>query len=197
MLNVAGLPTTYGYPEHRHFVPKDDALTVARARQAGAVIMGKVNAPRGGSDWQTFNEVCGVTNNPFDVSRTSGGSSGGSAAALAMGFGALSIGSDIAGSLRVPAIFCGVFAHKPSVNLVPIRGHTPPNQYPLGGTTDLFVVGPMARSAEDLGLLLDAIAGPDDLEDGVGYHLRLPTSRHADLRDFRRFGLERTPLNPY
>jgi amidase len=196
MLNVAGLPTTYGYAAHRDFVPDNDALVVARARKAGAVIIGKVNAPTGGADWQTFNEVYGVTNNPFDLTKTCGGSSGGSAAALAMGFGPLSIGSDIAGSLRVPANFCGVFAHKPSVNVVPVRGHTAPRQYPLAGNTDMLVVGPMARSAADLSLLLDTIAGPDDLEDGIGYQLHLRAARHNRLSDFRILVLNAQPLTP-
>ena len=117
--NVAGLPTTWGFVQQKDFVAKEDALIVARAKAAGAVVLGKTNVPVGLADWQSYNEIYGTTGNPFDTGRTPGGSSGGSAAALAAGFGALSFGSDIGGSLRSPAHFCGVYAHKPTYALVP------------------------------------------------------------------------------
>src|SRR6202035_918621 len=123
-------------------------------------------------------EIYGPTNNPYDLGRTPGGSSGGSAAALAAGYGPLSLGSDIGGSLRVPAFHCGIYAHKPTLALVASRGHTPPPLPPLPFDPDLAVIGPMARSAADLTLLLDVVAGPDPLEAGKGYQLALPPSRH-------------------
>ncbi|MFZ1909529.1 MAG: amidase family protein, partial [Burkholderiales bacterium] len=108
--NVAGLPTTWGFVPQKDFVPNEDALIVARVKSAGAVVLGKTNVPVGLADWQSYNDIYGTTNNPFDLGRTPGGSSGGSAAALAAGYGALSLGSDIGGSLRSPAHYCGVYA---------------------------------------------------------------------------------------
>ncbi|MBK3585563.1 amidase, partial [Streptomyces sp. MBT57] len=112
--DIAGLPTTWGMPPYRDYQPTEDAVQVSRLKAAGAVVLGKTNVPLGLQDVQTFNDIYGTTNNPWDHRRTPGGSSGGSAAALASGFGALSIGSDLAGSLRTPAHFCGVHAHKPT-----------------------------------------------------------------------------------
>ena len=113
--NLAGTPTTWGFPNARDYRPPEDALVVSRVKAAGAVVLGKTNVPVALGDWQSYNDIYGVTNNPYDLERTPGGSSGGSAAALAAGFGALSLGSDIGGSLRVPAHFCGIFAHKPTL----------------------------------------------------------------------------------
>ena len=124
--NVAGLPTTWGYPQFRDWRPDVDALAVQRLKAAGAIIIGKTNVPVGLTDWQSYNEVYGTTNNPWDLRRTPGGSSGGAAAALAAGFVPLELGSDIGGSLRAPAHFCGVFSHKPSLDLIPQRGSGPP-----------------------------------------------------------------------
>jgi amidase len=183
--NVAGLPTTWGLPAQKHFTPPEDALPISRVKDAGGVILGKTNVPLGLGDWQSYNEIYGTTNNPFDLGRTPGGSSGGSSAALAAGYGALSLGSDIGGSLRVPAFHCGVYAHKPTFDLVAMRGHTPPPLPPLPSTRDLSVIGPMARCAADLSLLLDVIAGPDPLEAGKAYSLALPPARHTALKDFR------------
>ncbi|MFG2142898.1 amidase [Streptomyces sp. NPDC048696] len=194
--NIAGLPTTWGMTPHRDFMPAEDAVQVSRLKAAGAVILGKTNVPVGLQDIQTFNEIYGTTNNPWDHSRTSGGSSGGSAAALASGFGALSIGSDLAGSLRTPAHFCGVYAHKPTLGLAPIRGMVPPPAPPLPADSDLAVVGPMARSARDLTLLLDVMAGPDPLTFGVAHSLTLPPARHERLGDFRVLIVEEHPLIP-
>ena len=183
--NVAGLPTTWGFPPQKDFRPAEDALSISRVKQAGGVILGKTNVPVALADWQSYNDIYGTTNNPYDLGRTPGGSSGGSAAALAAGYGPLSLGSDIGGSLRVPAFHCGVFAHKPTFALVAPRGHTPPPFPPLPFERDLSVIGPMARSAADLALLLDVIAGPDPLEAGVGYKLALPPARQDALKDFR------------
>jgi amidase len=194
--NVAGLPTTWGFPAQKDFKPAEDALAIARVKEAGGVILGKTNVPVGLGDWQSYNEIYGTTNNPYDLGRTPGGSSGGSSAALAAGYGPLSLGSDIGGSLRVPAFHCGVYAHKPTFALVPSRGHTPPPFPPLALDRDMAVIGPMARSAADLSLLLDVIAGPDRLEAGVAYKLALPPARHSDLRSFRVLLIDSDPVLP-
>jgi amidase len=194
--NVAGLPTTWGFPPQKDFVPPEDALAISRVKAAGGVIIGKTNVPVGLGDWQSYNEIYGTTNNPFDLGRTPGGSSGGSAAALAAGYGPLSFGSDIGGSLRVPAFHCGVYAHKPTYNVVPSRGHTPPPFPPLPFDRDMAVIGPMARSAADLSLLLDVIAGPDPLDAGVGYQLTLPPPRRNALKNFRMLVADSDPVLP-
>jgi amidase len=194
--NIAGLPTTWGMPQYRDFVPAEDAVQVSRVRAAGAVVLGKTNVPLGLQDLQSFNEIYGTTNNPWDHGRTPGGSSGGSAAALASGFGALSLGSDLAGSLRTPAHFCGVYAHKPTLGLVANRGMVPPATPALPVDLDLAVVGPMARSARDLTLLLDVMAGPDPLTLGVAYEVALPPARHQRLSDFRVLVLDEHPFLP-
>ena len=194
--NVAGLPTTWGFPAQKDFTPPEDALSISRVKAAGGVILGKTNVPVGLADWQSYNEIYGITNNPFDLDRTPGGSSGGSAAALAAGYGPLSLGSDIGGSLRVPAFHCGVYAHKPTYALVPSRGHTPPPFPPLPLDRDLAVIGPMARGAADLTLLLDAIAGPDPLEAGKAYKLALPPPRHGELKNFRVLLIDSDPVMP-
>jgi amidase len=194
--NVAGLPTTWGYPAQKDFVPPEDALSVSRVRGAGGVILGKTNVPVGLGDWQSYNDIYGTTNNPYDLGRTPGGSSGGSAAALSAGYGPLSLGSDIGGSLRVPAFHCGVYAHKPTLALAPSRGHTPPPFPPLPFERDLAVIGPMARSAADLSLLLDVIAGPDPMEAGKAYTLALPPPRHGALKNFRVLLIDTDPVMP-
>ncbi|TLF77565.1 amidase [Nocardia cyriacigeorgica] len=194
--NIAGLPTTWGMPQERDFVPAEDAVQVARLKAAGAVVLGKTNVPLGLQDVQSFNEIYGTTSNPWDQARTAGGSSGGSAAALACGFGALSIGSDIAGSLRTPAHFCGVYAHKPTLGLASMRGMVPPRAPAWPIEADLAVVGPMARTARDLTLLLDVMAGPDPLTSGVAYRSMLPPARRDRLGDFRVLVLDEHPLIP-
>ncbi|WP_280234910.1 amidase [Nocardia cyriacigeorgica] len=194
--DIAGLPTTWGMPQHANHVPAEDAVQVSRLKAAGAVVLGKTNVPLMLRDIQSFNEIYGTTNNPWDHDRTSGGSSGGSAAALAAGFGALSIGSDLAGSLRTPAHFCGIYAHKPTLGLAPTRGMVAPPAPALPVDLDLAVVGPMARTARDLTLLLDIMAGPDPLTHGVAYDLALPPARHERLADFRVLIIEDHPLIP-
>ncbi|MFD3701628.1 amidase [Nocardia sp. NPDC058658] len=190
--NMAGLPTTWGMPQHANYVPAEDAVQVSRLRAAGAVVLGKTNVPMMLRDIQSFNEIYGTTNNPWNHARTSGGSSGGSAAALASGFGALSIGSDLAGSLRTPAHFCGVYAHKPTVGLAPTRGMVVPTAPALPVDLDLAVVGPMARTAGDLALLLDVMAEPEPLTRGVA----LPPARCERLSDFRVLIIDDHPLIP-
>lgn len=157
--DVVGMPASSGLA-HLRRRQAEDAVAVAHARHAGAVIWGKTNVPVMAADWQSANRLYGVTNNPWDQTRTPGGSSGGAAAALAAGVTSLEIGSDIGGSLRVPAGFCGVFSHKPSWGMVTQRGHVPPHPGSYA-ERDLNVVGPMARSARDLRMLLSILeAGP-------------------------------------
>jgi amidase len=194
--NIAGLPTTWGFPQFKDFVPKQDAVIVSRVKSAGAVILGKTNVPLGLADFQSYNDVYGTTNNPWDTGCSPGGSSGGSAAALAAGFGPLSFGSDIGGSLRVPAHFCGVYAHKPTLGLIPVRGYNPPPFPPLTGHGDLAVVGPMTRTAADLALALEVVAGPDEECGGIGYRLALPPARHDNLKSFRVLVIDSHPLMP-
>ena len=193
--NVAGLSTTWGIPAAKDFIPPEDALAVSRLKAAGAIVLGKTNVPLGLGDGQSYNDIYGTTNNPWDRTRSPGGSSGGSSAALAAGFGPLSLGSDIGGSLRVPAHFCGVCAHKPTFDLVPFRGHTPPG-VPAWAGTNLAVLGPMARSVDDLVPALDIIAGPDEAADGRAYRLNLPPARGEKLSDFRVLVIAEHPLLP-
>lgn len=155
-LDVVGMPATSGLQAFK-VRTAEDAVVVAQAKAAGAVIWGKTNVPVMAGDWQSFNDLYGTSNNPWEVARTTGGSSGGAACALATGVTALEIGSDIGGSLRVPASFCGVFSHKPTWGLISQLGHVPP----LPGARserDLNVIGPMARSARDLRLLFGVLA---------------------------------------
>jgi amidase len=195
--NVAGLATTWGIPGTQTIPVRESAVVVSRLEAAGAIILGKTNLAMQLADWQSSNPVYGTTNNPWDANRTPGGSSGGSAAALATGFVSLELGSDLNGSLRIPAHCCGVYGHRPTFAVVPTRGFSPPGVPVLSANPDVefAVVGPMARSAGDLGLALDVLAGPDAAE-GVGYRLRLPAPRHDVLRDYRVLVLDEHPLVP-
>jgi amidase len=193
--NVTGMQTTWGVPSAKGWQPTEDAVAVARLKAAGAIIIGKTNVPLMLADFQSFNEVYGTTNNPWDPARTAGGSSGGGAAALAAGFVSLELGSDFGGSLRVPASYCGVYAHKPTHGLVPLRGHVPPRARALPGWGDLAVAGPMARYADDLMLELDVVAGPD-IAEAKAYRLELPPPRHGDLKSYRIVLIDEHPLIP-
>ena len=173
--NVAGLPTTWGFERARDLRPTEDAVAVARLKAAGAVILGKTNVPVALGDWQSVNPIYGRSSHPLDAKRTPGGSSGGAAAALASGMVALELGSDIGGSIRVPAHFCGVFGHKPSHDLLPARGHDFPG-FPSGAPSPVAVIGPLARSARDLDLALSVLARPD-VDQASSYRLELPSPR--------------------
>ncbi len=153
--DVEGMPASSGREDFRRG-RRPDAVVVSHARFAGAVVWGKTNTPVMAGDFQTYNGLYGVTNNPWDLRRTCGGSSGGAAVALATKMTALEIGSDIGGSLRTPASFCGVYSHKPTWGVVSQIGHVPPRPGALA-ERDLNVVGPMARSARDLRLLLSVL----------------------------------------
>lgn len=175
--------TTSGAKIWRDHVPAGDAIAVQRLRAAGAIILGKTNTSAFCADVQSFNEIFGTTNNPWNTARTSGGSSGGAAVALAAGLTPIEVGSDIAGSIRIPASFCGVFGHKPSYGLVPMFGHIPGPPGSLG-PADLGVAGPMARDVDDLALLLDLLAGPAP-DQAKAYRLQLPAARAQSLRGYR------------
>lgn len=180
--NVAGLPTTWGLAEHKHFIAEADAVVVERLKRAGAIFLGKTNIPPRLSDWQSNNPNYGRTNNPHDLSRSPGGSSGGSAAALAAGMVPAEFGSDIAGSVRVPAHFCGVWGHKPTWGAIDSGGHSFPGSE--GHTRALAVVGPLARSGGDLAVLLETtLDRPQDLSGKA-------------LADCRFLLLEQHPLAP-
>lgn len=180
---TAGCVTTSGSPALADFLPAEDAWPVARLREAGAIPFAKTNLPIFAGDIQSYNEVYGTTNNPHHLEHTPGGSSGGSAAALAMGFTPIELGSDIGGSIRVPAHYSGVVGHKPSYGIVPGHGQIPGPPGTLS-QADLAVSGPMARSAGDLGLMLDVLAGPDRWSTPA-WRLDLPASRATDLQEFR------------
>lgn len=180
---TAGLRTTSGSPDLAGHVPDSDATAVARLRNAGAIIIGKTNLPAYALDVQTTNDLFGTSNNPWDQRRTPGGSSGGAAAAVAAGLTALELGSDIAGSIRIPAHYCGIYGHKPSYGVVPTRGHVPPAPGSLA-ELDILVAGPLARSPGDLELALDVLTGPD-ANHAAAWHLRLPPPRRQRLSEYR------------
>jgi len=193
-IDVKGLPGTAGVERYKDRRPAHDAPLVARVRAAGAVIIGKTNVPPYAGDWQSANPVFGRTHNPWDLSRTPGGSTGGGAAALSAGLTPLEFGSDIGGSIRIPSAFCGVFGHKPSETAVPRSGHFPGTPLPNAATV-LSVLGPLARDANDLELALDVIAGPEVGED-TSWRLQLPPARHERLADVRVAVLTPLPWLP-
>ena len=179
--DIKGLPTTWGLPEFEHNIATTDSEMVVRMKRAGAHFFGKTNVPRSLADFQSFNDIYGTTNNPWDLERTPGGSSGGSAAALAAGLTGIEAGSDIGGSIRNPAHFCGIYGHKPTWGVVSDAGHALPGQV---APADIAVVGPMARSAEDLKISMDLSAGASS-HDVAGWRLNLPKPSKTHLRDFR------------
>ncbi len=187
-IEVAGMPCISGYPGFAQNKPDTNADVVAALLAAGAIIFGKTNVSKLTQDMQSYNDVYGQTNNPWNPARVPGGSSGGSAAAIAAGLTGAEIGSDIGGSIRIPAHCCGIYGHKPSFGIVSLKGHVPPRpgmfpaDYSYDG--DLGAIGPLARNAEDLDLLLGVIAGPKKPE-RIAYKLDLPPSRKTCLRDFR------------
>ena len=176
-----GTPSTWGDPRFRDNIASADAVALNRLTGAGAVIYGKTNVPLMLADWQSYNAIYGTTNNPWDLTRSPGGSSGGSAAALATGMSALEIGSDIGASIRNPAHYCGVYGHKPSYGVVPYQGHLLPGTVQPG---DITVAGPLARSARDLSAMMKLLAGPVGPE-ARGYTLTLPPARQKSLKEFR------------
>ncbi len=188
VFEVVGMPTTSGDPKLKNHLPQQNAIAVQRLIDAGAIIFGKTNIPYHARDFQSFNPVYGTTNNPWDTSKTPGGSSGGSAAAIAVGFTPLELGSDLGGSIRVPSNFCGVFGHKPTFGVVPRYGHippmpgrVPPDAMPL---LPLFVAGPLARSADDLELALEVLMTPGQADQNDSRPELLPP-RRQQFADYR------------
>jgi len=182
---VAGHPATWGIRAFKDSKAAADCDAVARLRGAGAILLGATNVPVGLADWQSYNPIYGTTNNPWDLKRTPGGSSGGTAASLAAGLGYLSVGGDIGGSIRVPSHFCGIFGHKSTLNLVSSLGQAP------GGVRDnpgfdllLATPGPFARSAADLSAALKILGGPAGY-DAKAWKWELPAPRATSLKNFR------------
>jgi amidase len=184
--NVAGLHTTWGNPAFKDSGADADATLVQRLKQAGAIIVGKTNVHFMLADFgQTANELYGITSNPWDVARTPGGSSGGGSAALAAGMTFLEYGSDLVGSIRIPASFCGVYGLKPSVGIVPLTGFQPPDaQVDPSDMTYMSAVGPLGRSTRDLRIALEATAGPE-APTAHAYSWNLWRPRHTRLDEFR------------
>jgi amidase len=188
VFEVVGMPTTSGDPKLKGYIPKRNAIAVQRLIDAGAIIFGKTNVPYHAMDIQSYNEIYGTTNNPWDLSRTPGGSSGGSAAALAAGFTPLELGSDLGGSLRFPAHYTGIFGHKPTFGIVPRYGHIPPMpgrvQPHVMPVIPLFVVGPLARSADDLELALGVLTTSGNMDASDNRPELLPP-RRQQFKEFR------------
>lgn len=181
---TAGLRTTSGHPPLKDYIPATDATAVARLKAAGVVILGKTNLPELAMDAQTNNPLFGPTNNPWNLEYNPGGSTGGGAAALAAGMTALELGSDLGGSLRIPAHSCGVFALKPTEWRVPVSGHIPPLPAPPPAERHLNTIGPLARSVGDLALALRILAGPD------GRQWEVPPVPLAELPEVQLKGLK-------
>ena len=179
--DVAGQPSTFGVPAYKDNIANDDCLAVKRMKAAGVTLFGKTNVPFMLSDWQSFNEIYGTTNNPWDVTRTPGGSSGGSAAALAAGMTGIDAGSDIGASIRNPAHYCGVFGHKPTMGILPKVGHALPGN---DVASDISVIGPLARGADDLRVATLTMAGVTG-RDQAGLSLNLPAPHKKEISDFK------------
>jgi amidase len=193
---IAGRACTWGIPALKNTRAEGNSTAVQRLVEAGAVIVGATNVPFELTDGQSYNEIYGATNNPWDLTRTPGGSSGGTAAALAAGMGFLGIGSDLAGSIRSPAHCCGIFGHKSTLDVLSLRGQAPGGVLADPGfSTLLAVAGPLARTAQDLETALDVLGGPE-APDSIAYTWRLPKARHEQLREFRIGYVLDDPLMP-
>jgi amidase len=180
-----GSPNAWGLPALKDAISPRTAVAVERLESAGAIMVGKTNVPVMLGDWQSYNPIYGTSNNPWDLTRTPGGSTGGGAAAVSTGLGCLTIGSDLAGSIRIPAHFCGVYGHKPTLGLVSLEGFQPgPWDGSPGYPMDLSVAGPLARSARDLALALSVLGGAD-ADEANAWTWRMPAPRHTRLEDFR------------
>lgn len=185
LFEVEGMTCDAGFPEFKGHVSTQDSVVAARLKAAGAIIIGKSNAPLAGGDIQTYNAVHGTTNNPHNLEHTPGGSSGGSSAALSAGMTPLEYGSDIGGSIRAPAHFTGLFGHKPTFNIVPMRGHVPPPHGLRWEPSELTVAGPLAHTPADLELALDLTLGLDDGPMRQAMQITLQGPRHASPQGLR------------
>lgn len=197
VFEVVGMPATSGDPELKDYIPNRNAIAVQRLIDAGAIIVGKTNVPYHALDIQSYNEIYGTTNNPWDLSRTPGGSSGGSAAALAAGLTPLELGSDLGGSVRFPAHYTGTFGHKPTFGIVPRYGHIPPmpGRVPqhMMPKVPLFVVGPLARTADDLELALKVLTTPSSGDESAHRPALLPPRR----QQFSKYRVAAWFTDPY
>lgn len=182
-MSLAGVRSTAGAEILGEHVPAQDGIVCERLKAAGAVVFGKSNMPAFGMDMQTYNGLFGLTRNPWNVDRTAGGSSGGAAAALAAGLTGLEVGTDIGGSIRCPAHYCGVYGLKTTYGVIPRRGHL--GMPGARSFSDISVIGPMGRGAADLMLGLDVLAGADPHDHGVAWRLELPPPRQKALKDYR------------
>jgi len=181
---VEGIVSTGGNPIWKNNIPSKNAEAVQRLVNEGAIIFGKTNTPLNSADIQSYNDIYGTTNNPWDLDRTPGGSSGGSAAALSSGMTPLELGSDIGGSIRTPAHFCGLYGHKPSYNIVSEVGHLPPPPGLVLTGNGLSVAGPLARSPEDIELALEILVAPQE-QNSIAWKLKLPKPRTERIEDLR------------
>ncbi len=181
VFDLEGLPTSWGDPSLHDRYPRQDSGVARDLKQAGAIIFGKTNLPDRMADWETDNRQWGPTRNPWNLEYSAGGSSGGSAAAVAAGLSPVCIGSDMGGSIRMPAHYCGVYGLKPSWNLISMTGHSLQDELRV---PDLCVAGPIARKTEDLSLLLSTLAQPDPLE-RAGWQVNLPAARTKPLSELR------------
>ena len=188
--DLRGTPSTWGITENRGNIAVADSVVVERLLAAGAIVFGKTNVPYMLADWQSFNEIYGTTNNPWDPRLSPGGSSGGASAALAAGMTALEVGTDIGGSIRNPAHYCGVYGHKPTYGIVPMRGARQPG---LDADADISVAGPLARDPDDLETALNILAGPDRPHQS-GWRLALPPAPRQGLMDFRAAVMLQSPV---
>ena len=182
---IRGLPQSGGMLRRKGYLPERDAVVVERVRKAGAIVLGNTNAPEGGLWMETYNKVYGRTNNPWDLERTSGGSSGGEAAIIAAGGAPFGIGSDIGGSIRLPSAFCGIVGHKPTGRMLPNAGQFPT---PNGSARAALTPGPMARHASDLATLTRIMAG-QDAEDPYSLDIEM-----LEPKDVRLEGLTVIPI---
>ena len=181
---VEGIRSTGGNPDWKENIPEKNAEAVENLVNQGAIIFGKTNLPFLSADTQSFNDIFGTSNNPWNLERTPGGSSGGSAAALASGMTSLELGSDIGGSIRIPAHFCGLFGHKPSYNIISEVGHMPPGPGLILTGNGLSVAGPLARSPEDLELALNVLTSPQE-QDALAWKINLPKPRFDSIKNLR------------
>ena len=191
---AAGLPQSAGLPPFAEHRPAADGPIATRVFDAGCTLLGKTNIPVALGDWQADSPVYGRTNNPWDTSRSPGGSTGGGGAALAAGLTPLEVGSDIGGSIRVPATYCGVFGHRPTESAIPRAGAFPMADLP-NGPSQMGVQGPLARCVDDLELLFDVLAGAEE-EERIGWKLELPPPRARAAADFRVAVLPSLPEVP-
>ena len=196
LIETAGITTTAGYTPLKNYVPQHDATTVARLKAAGAIILGKTNVPQFGGDYQTNNPVFGRTNNPWGLDYTVGGSSGGSGGAVAAGFSPLDLGSDIAGSIRLPAHYCGIYGFMPTDGRVSTAGHVPPLPNQTRYVRHMLRMGPLARSIEDLQLCMSLIAGVDSRQPEVPpIALDEPINKKSELNIAWTYGYDFLPID--